>query len=205
VTAPAWRAPEAADDNQPSVEVLDLPGGAVGLRTDDAREMHLVIPAAAWAEFVAAVKASQFDPPAPSVPSPRPAAAAQVEARSERRGCRHPRKLAFNLDDPAEAKLAQRHLGRGRELRRCSCGFHHVGPSRPGTAEHEPMRVLQPGEGGPLAWAQERRRVTLVNGQGQVHAVGEVLAYIDAPTVQVRLADGRVIPWRLDLTVPASD
>jgi hypothetical protein len=208
MTAATWRAPEAADDNQPSVEVLELPGGAVGLRVDDAPGLHLVIPAAAWADLVAAVKGGQFDPPAATPRRPAAPETQRVRSRTNRTACRWPRKDAYNPEDPAEARLAARRTRPGMALYLCGCGWHHLGnlPIDPKVPAAPIPRVdLEPGEGGPIAWAQQRRRVTLVTGQGQVHAVGEVLAYIDAPTVQVRLADGRVIPWRLDLTVPASD
>lgn len=201
MTAATRRSSELGD-----VEVLELPGGAVRFQLAGDR-VCLVIPAKQWREFLLAAKDGQYDPPA-SAPQPRHPYQAVIDRVAERgtpTGCINPGKPAYNLDDAQEAALARRRLGPGLELRSCACNFHHAGRPKNPTAEQAAQPLgLQVGEGGPMAWAQHRRHVTLLMGNGSVHARGRVLAYVDAPTVQVRTKDGRVISWRVDMTVPSS-
>lgn len=55
----------------------------------------------------------------------------------------------------------------------------------------------------PHDWVRNGTWVELRTLQGDVYAAGEVFAYCDAPTVEIRTQSGRVVSWRADLARPA--
>lgn len=57
----------------------------------------------------------------------------------------------------------------------------------------------------PLVWVHKRQRVEARYTDETVHAVGNVIAYTDAPTVVIETDEGRHVSWRADMTFVADD
>lgn len=116
----------------------------------------------------------------------------RVDTRADRGPCDHPEKKAYDPTDLHELRVVERRRRPGAVLYPCRCGWSHLGATPATVAPSPPMPEV------PAVWATQRRTVALINGSGDVIAVGRVVSHEHAPTVQVE-TDRRRVTWRADM------